>query len=62
MEDRFKTTTIGNILQLLSNDDALRIVALSLAANDLTLNLEAIGRFPAKKGTDLISGGYLADK
>lgn len=46
MENRFKTTTIGNVLQSLSNDDALRVIALSLAANDLTLNVEAIRRFP----------------
>jgi hypothetical protein len=45
MENRFKITKIGNVLQSLSNDDALRVIALSLAANDLTLNVEAIGRF-----------------
>jgi hypothetical protein len=49
MENRFKRTTIGNVLQSLSSDDALRVIALSLAANDLTLNVEAIGRFPASE-------------
>lgn len=46
MDSRFTTTQIGNILHPLSDDDALRVIALSSAANDLTLNLEALGRFP----------------
>ncbi len=46
MKSRFTTTPIGNIFCPLSDDDALRVVALSSAANDLTLNLEALGRFP----------------
>lgn len=46
MDNRFETTTIGNVLQSLSDDDALRVIELSLAANDLALNVEAIRRFP----------------
>ena len=46
MESRFTATPIGNILHPLSDDDALRVIALSSAANDLTLNLEALRRFP----------------
>ncbi len=46
MEERFKRESISNILNHLSRDDALRIVALSLAANDLSINVEALGKFP----------------
>ena len=46
MVSRFATTPIGNILHPLSDDDALRVIALSSATNDLALNLEALDRFP----------------
>jgi len=44
-EERFKRKSISNILNQLSRDDALRIVALALAANDLNINLKALGNF-----------------
>jgi hypothetical protein len=46
MEERFRSKSIRNILNQLSKDDALRVVALSLAANDLNINVEALGKFP----------------
>ena len=46
MEERFKSKSISNILNQLSKDDALRIVALALATNDLNINVEALGKFP----------------
>ena len=46
MESRFTITPIDNVLYPLSDDDALRVIALASAANDLTQNLEALARFP----------------
>lgn len=49
MKERFKITPIDNVLQSLNDDDALKVISLSLATNDLTLNLEAINKFPVQE-------------
>lgn len=49
MEDRFKSASIRNFLKSLAREDALRIVSLAMAANDLVVNAEAIGRFSESK-------------
>ena len=46
MDGRFETSEINNILRILSDEDALYVLGLSLAANDLASNLEALKRFP----------------
>lgn len=45
MENRYQKSTIRNVLRILDREDALSLIALAQAANDLNLNIEAIGKF-----------------
>ena len=46
MESEFVPGTIPNVLQILCDEQALLLMDLSTASNDLSVNVEAIGKFP----------------
>ncbi len=46
MESDFIQGTIPNVLQILCDEQALLLMDLSIASNDLAINVDAIGRFP----------------
>ena len=46
MDSRFEKKEVDNILRVLNDEDTLYVIGLSLAANGLITNLEAIKRIP----------------
>jgi len=46
MKSRYTPGTVQNVFATLSPDESLRVLSLSLAANDLLSNIEAIGKTP----------------
>ncbi len=51
MESKYKPGFTGNVFRTLESGHSLHLFGLSLASNDLAINLDAIGKFPKSEGS-----------
>lgn len=49
MDSKYEQEVIENIFKTLNNEQSLFVMGLSLAANDLNINLDSIGRYPTSE-------------
>ena len=51
VQSKYKPGVIGNVFRALDSEHSLHLIGLSLASNDLSINLDAIGKFPENESS-----------
>jgi len=51
VQSKYKPGVIGNVFRALNSRHSLHLIGLSLASNDLAINLDAIGKYPENESS-----------